>query len=98
MNNVFEVIDKTGRKIRLTKKQWSHITKKHPQVASYHEEIKETLKNPLKITDYGIDEEVGYYYKYLKHKISTEKYLLVIVKYLNEDGFVISAFFEKHIK
>ena len=98
MDIVFEITDKTGRKISLTKKQWSHITKKHPQVADYQEEIKETLKNPLKITDYSLDENVRYYYKYLKHRISPKKYLLVIVKYLNGRGFIISAFFEKHIK
>ena len=65
MDYVFEVMDKTGRKIRLTAKQWSHITKKHPQVADYKEEIVDALKNPLKITDYSFDENVRYYYKYL---------------------------------
>jgi len=25
MEKIFEIVDKTGRKIRLTKKQWSHI-------------------------------------------------------------------------
>ena len=29
---IFEVIEKTGRKIRLTNEQWSHIRKKHPEV------------------------------------------------------------------
>lgn len=97
-NIIFEITDKTGRKIRLTKKQWSHITRKHPQIANYQEEIINTLKNPLKITDYGFDDKVRYYYKYLKHKTSPEKYLLVIVKYLNGTGFIISSFFEKYIK
>ncbi len=89
MDYVFEIIDKTKRKIRLTGKQWNHITKKHPQVANCKEEIVDTIKNPLKITDYSFDENVRYYYKYLKHKISPEKYLCVIVKYLNGEGFVI---------
>lgn len=98
MEFIFEVIDKTNRKIRLTKKQWSHIARKHPQMTNYKEEIAETLKHPLKITDYSLDENVKYYYKYLKQRFAKEKYLIVIVKYLNGNGFIISAFFEKYIK
>lgn len=96
--NVFEVIDKTGRRIRSTEKQMNHILRKHPQIANYQDEIIDTLINPLKITDYGLDEDVRYYYKYLKNRISPEKYLLVVVKYLNGEGFIITAYFEKDIK
>ena len=98
MDLIFEVIDKTGRKIRLTKKQWNHITRKHPQVANYKEDIIETLKNPLKITGYILDEHIRYYYKYFKHKNTPEKYIKVVVKYLNREGFVISVFFDRNIK
>ncbi len=98
MDIIFEIKDKTNRKIRLTKKQWSHINKKHPQVASYQEEIINALKNPLKITDYAIESNVRYYYKYFKHRNVSEKYLKIIVKYLNGKGFVISAFFDREIK
>ena len=56
--NIFEIVDKTGRQIRLPQKQYSHILKKHPQISSYLEEIKETLRNPLKITDYSLDENI----------------------------------------
>jgi len=95
--NIFEIKDKTGKKIRLTKKQWSHIRKKHPEIEKY-ELIKETIVNPLKITDYDLDESVKYFYRYYKHRISHEKYLQVIVKYLNGDGFVLTAQFKPYIK
>lgn len=98
MNFVFEVIDKTRRKIRLTKDQWSHITRKHPQLSNHLEDIANTLRDPLKITKYSLDEDVRYYYKFLKHRIVPEKYLVIIVKYLNGTGFVISAFFERYIR
>ena len=32
MENIFEIKDKTGRKIKLTKKQWTHIKKDHPEI------------------------------------------------------------------
>ena len=46
MPDIFEIIDKTGRKIRLTKKQWAHMMKRHSYMEKYLEEIKETLKAP----------------------------------------------------
>ena len=98
MANIFELIDKTGRKIRLTKRQWRETNLKHPNMATYLEEIKETLTKPDSITSYSIDENVRYYYKHFKHINSKNKYLLVIVKYLNSDGFVIKSYFEDRIK
>lgn len=67
-------------------------------MTAYLEEIKETLAKPDAITDYSIDENVRYYYRYFKNIKSKNKYLLVIVKYLNGDGFVIKSYFESRIK
>jgi len=67
MEHIFELIDKTGRKIRLTKRQWRETNLKHPNMEAYLEEIKETLAKPDAITDYSIDENVRYYYRYFKH-------------------------------
>lgn len=98
MDYVFEVVDKSGRKIRLTKKQWKHILKKHSDMANYEEEIKQALKNPDKITEHPFDENGRYYYKYLKNKPDPNKYLLTIVKYLNGEGFIITIYFIKDIR
>lgn len=94
---LFETIDKTNRKIRLTKERWSHIRKKHPEVENL-EDVEETVKNPTKITFPKIDESVGFYYKYFKNRPSHHKYLLVLVKYLNGDGYVMTAYYEDKIK
>lgn len=93
---IFEVVDKTGRKIRLTEKQWKHIRKDHPEIEN-EEIIKSVLKNPDKITQPypGLKH---YYYKYFKHKKSPDKYLMVIVNYLNGGGFVITAYYVAHLK
>ena len=87
MEYIFEIIDKTGRKIRLTKEQWKHIIKEHPIVADKIEEIKETLKRPLAVRTSDYDENVRFYYRYYKNINLKEKYLLVIVKYLNGNGY-----------
>ena len=97
MTWIFEVEDKSGRKIHLSDERWKHLNQEHPEVTPYLEELKETLKNPLKITTYELDENVKYHYKYFKERESA-KYLLVIVKYLNEHGFIITAYFVRNIK
>ena len=97
MEPVFEVNDKSGRKIHLSNERWAHINQEHPEVAPYLEDIKDTLTNPLRIVPYEEDDDnVRYYYKYFKQRQS--QYLLVIVKYLNNHGFVITAYFVKNIK
>lgn len=89
---IFEVVDKTGKKINLTKKQWKHIRRDHPDVKE--EEIEQTIKNSLKI----VPEENNrfYYYQYFKQRKSKSKFIRVIVKYLNGEGFVITAYPVRH--
>jgi len=98
MEIIFEIVDKTKRKIKLTRKQYSHICEKHPAVADYFEEIKESLQKPDTIINSYFDNDVYFYYKYYKNLKSPNKFILVIVKYLNGAGFVISAYFEKNIR
>ena len=66
MEIILETIDKTGRKIRLTKKQWNYIRQHHTEVED-PEEIKETLQRPDSII---LDEreDVKYFFKFFKHK------------------------------
>lgn len=91
MDYVFEVTDKSGRKIHLTKERWGeHIKLEHQDIES-PEEIELALKNPDKTVE--IKENVFNYYKYFKHKNSKSKYLKVIVKYLNGKGFVVTAYY-----
>ncbi len=95
---IFEVEDKSGRKIHLSNERWKHINQDHPEVAPYLEEIKETLRNPVKIVVYDFDENIEYYYRYFKERKSKSKHLLVIVKYLNGNGFIITSYFVRSIK
>ena len=96
MNNVFEVIDKSGRKVYLSKERWRHIRLFHADVES-QEEIMETLKNPDNIIIDG-REKVENFYKFFKHKSQKSKFLKVIVKFLNGYGFILSAHFARNIK
>ncbi|MEK6927214.1 MAG: hypothetical protein AABX11_02175 [Nanoarchaeota archaeon] len=98
MSIIFEVIDKTGRKLRMTDYNWYHIVKKHPEVASQKDRIIETLEKPDKITSSLKDEETKYYYKYYKNLPSSYKFVRVIAKYLNGEGYIISSHFVRVIQ
>lgn len=97
MDALFEVIDKSKRIIRLTKKQWKHIAAEHPEVITHGDDIQETLKNPVKIIVYPFDNNIRGYYKYIKKRSHAAKNLLVVVKYLNGSGFIITTYFVRHI-
>ncbi|MBI2043312.1 DUF4258 domain-containing protein [Candidatus Pacearchaeota archaeon] len=95
MSYIFEIKDKTGRKIRLTKKQWKHITTKHPDMSGKEEEIKQVLERPDIILPHKFDEMSRNYYLYDKNE---KAYLFVSARYLNGEGFIITAFYTQHIR
>jgi len=95
---IFEIIDKTGRKIRLTKERRRHITfptSPHAYMTNYLGEVKQTLINPDKIINSIYDDNKVNYYKYYKDK---KRFIKIIVNYLNGDGYVIIAYFIKNTK
>ena len=66
---IFEIKDKTGRKIHLTKERWRHITSPispHAYMTNHLEEIKETMINPDNILRTVSDDYKVSYYKYYK--------------------------------
>lgn len=93
---IFEVIDKSGRQIHLSDKQLKHIVK-HPEMQekTIVERIQETVKNPNTIISdkYNLNKHV--YYRYYKDQ---KQYLLVSVKYLNGEGFIITSFYTDKIQ
>lgn len=95
MHIKFSIKDKTGRELRMTDWNWQHIVKRHPEMTSEKEKIIETLEKPDKIIISLKDEHARYYYKYYKHLRAPEKFLMILVKYLNGEGFIISAHFTR---
>ena len=96
MTIFIEIIDKTNRRIRLTKERWKHILK-HPEMPNKLEEIRQGLEKPVKITSINSDPQVKYYYIYCKNELCA-KFLRVTVKYLNGTGFIITAYLVETIR
>ena len=67
MNCIFEIADKSERKIHLSKERLSHILK-HKEMSKKIEDIKEVLKNPDVITTFEYDKDMKSYYKYHKER------------------------------
>ena len=57
MDFIFEITDKTGRKIHLSKERWNHISQEHPEIRE-PEEIEKILINPEIIIQSDRDESV----------------------------------------
>lgn len=92
---LFEVTDILGRKIRTTKAYWKKIREiKHRELHHGIPEIKKSLKLPDEIRKSVTDETILLYDKEVK------KYdiLIVAVKVLNGEGFLVTAYQTKEYK
>lgn len=91
------LIDPDGRQIRLTAERRDHILE-HPEMVGQFERIHETIQSPQIIIVTAADDRVRVYHRYYETTPVTSKFLLVAVKYLAEDAFVLTAFFSKRQK
>ena len=58
---IFEVIDKTERKIKLTQKGWTHIREEHPEIVD-SQELEKVIVRPDKILVSDRDDSVAWYF------------------------------------
>src|SRR3989344_2313009 len=97
MEIIFEVEDKIGKRVYLSKERLKHILK-HPLMHDQMENIQKTLQDPTTIRHFEDDESVIYFYKEFKQRLPSERYLLLSVKYLNGNGFIVTSFFTNKVK
>ena len=92
---LFEVKDALGRKIRTTKDYWQKIkTLKHRELKYGIKEVKKTLIKPDEVRRSLADAIIFLYAQ------TQEKYdiLIVAVKVLNGDGFLVTVYQTKEFK
>lgn len=94
---IFEVASALGKKIRLTQVQWNHIIDDHREVENQVEKVKETISEPDLVCYDGKNDNFHYYRFYNEMPVN-KKFILVIVKHLNSEGFVITVHFTRKIK
>jgi hypothetical protein len=91
------LVDPKGREIRLTSERRDHILE-HPEMAGQFERIQETVRMPELISATTADDTVHVYHRYYETTPVTSKFLLVAVKTLEGDAFVLTAFFSRREK
>lgn len=94
---IFIVKDQFHREIRLTKERFEHISER-PELKESADQIKETVLVPEIIKQSKQDKNVWLYYKLYSKTPVTRKYLVVIVKILNSEGFIITSFYTNKVK
>ena len=86
----------SGKNIRLTLKQWSHITESHNNMAGNVDKIMETVNSPDFIVESSYDRLMAVKF-YPKTSIG-KKHCIVIYKETNNKGLIITAYLTKNIK
>ncbi len=84
-------ISKNNARIRLTTERWYHIIENHCELAGSVFEVLDTVEVPDLIIS-GISGEL------LSLKKINKKYLAVIYRETDKDGFIITAFWTSDLK
>lgn len=94
---VFKVLSKMGKVVSLDEERWRHVLE-HPEMNNQLDRIKETIMSPDEVIESVHDPTILLFYKLYKETSVTEKYLLAIIKALNREGFIVTAFFTDRVK
>jgi hypothetical protein len=98
MPDDFEILrDHQGLAIRLTDERWEHILG-HPEMVGQRERLTETLASPDIVTATVKDDTVRAYHRLYEKTPVTRKYMVVAVKLLADDAFVVTAFYSSRVK
>jgi hypothetical protein len=94
-----EITDYFGRTIRLTEERLEHLLNNHPEIkAESISIIVETIQNPEQIIVSDSDNSVELFYRYYLKTTIGDKWLCVVVKNLETDFFIITAYFTNQVK
>lgn len=91
------LMDYRGRRIRLTQERYQHILE-HPEMLGQEGRIRETISQPDHVVSTTADPSVHVYSRYYDSTPVTRKFLLVVVKTVEEDAYILTAFFASRQK
>jgi hypothetical protein len=89
--------DFQGLAIRLTDERRAHILE-HPEMVSMEAAIEETLLRPERVVQSFSDPQARLYYRFYFGTMVGGKYLCVVVKALDADAFILTAYLTDRIK
>lgn len=83
--------DYGGKLIRLTDERRLHILE-HPEMTLLFHELELTIRQPMSVIRSRTDRSVRLYYSLLSETPFGSKWLCVVIKYSEEDAFVVTAY------
>ncbi len=90
-----EALSKSGKRIKLTKSVWyDKILVEHPEFVQkdiYVEDVRETIKEPDYIVEGWAGELLAL--RWCESAPNRPKHLCVVYREINDEGFIITAFF-----
>ena len=86
------VLSVRGIPIRLTDERWAHITEEHAELAGLRLEVVETVASPERVLTGAAGELLAV------RELDAGKWLVVVYRESNADGFVITAFLTRRFR
>lgn len=86
-----------GRSVRLTDERLAHILE-HSEMVGMEDELEQVLQTPSDVRLSRSDDNVRLFYEYYSHTRLGGKWLCVVVKYLPDDAFVVTAYLTDTLK
>ena len=80
-----------GRKVRLTDERLAHILG-HPEMRDMAAEMERALRQPRLVRRSRSDPAVRLFYAYRAETPMGGKWLCIVVKYVDNDAFVVTAY------
>ena len=87
-----EIRSKGGVLVRLTEERWSHIIDEHGELSGLRAELLRTVSDPEKILAGNEGALLAL------RTVEPEKWLVVVYREIEEDGFIITAFLTRKIR
>ena len=85
---MFEVSDYSGVMVRTTRGYWRKITtEKHKELTVGYEAVMQVIQKPDQVYRSVQDEFIKLFYRKI-----LDKYLVVVVKYIGNTGFVVTCY------
>lgn len=92
---LFDALTPLGFRVRVSRSHWELIIKvKHPVMAGRESDVKKTLEKPDEIRLSGNDPSVYLFYS----SVRKGRWLCVVTKRLNSEGFLITTYPTDSIK
>jgi hypothetical protein len=94
---VKQINDCFGRPVRITDERLAHIAS-HLEMLGLEQEIERVLQTPCEVRVSRSDDSVRLFYEFYAETKVGGKWLCVVVKYLPDDAFVVTAYLTDKLK